>query len=92
MRSYFNNIRQWLEPQLEAKGLSVERFARRAKLSKALVYFYMSDRHRPSEEAMARMCAVLGVPFQEGLAQYTPNTVGRPKGSPAAPRQIKARR
>ena len=92
MKRDFNNLRQWLEPQLEAKGLSVERFARLCKLSKAVIYFYMADINRPSVEAMARMCAVLGVHLKEGLEQYTPNLAGRPTGSGGTPRRLAVRR
>jgi transcriptional regulator with XRE-family HTH domain len=74
----FNNIRNWLLPKLEELGMSVEQFARAAKLTRAMVYFYMSDRNRPSEQAMIRMCQVLGCPPEEGMRQYTPNKIGRP--------------
>lgn len=77
----FNNIREWLVPLLEGKKLSIERFARQVGVSKAVVYFYLSDTSRPTEETMKRMCDVLQVPFEEGLRQYTPKKNGRPKGS-----------
>jgi len=76
----FNNIEGWLKPQLEDMGLSVEQFADKAGLSRASVYFYFQDKTRPNSTAMKRMCDVLGRPFEEGLAQYTPRKPGpRPK-------------
>ena len=77
----FNNIGPWLNRLLNERQLSVERLARKSGLSRAAVYFYMQDKNRPSEEAMMRMCTVLGVPFEEGLKQYTPNANGRPTRS-----------
>jgi transcriptional regulator with XRE-family HTH domain len=74
----FNNLKNWLLPQLEERQMSVEQFARAAGLTRGMVYFYLSDRNRPSEDATIRMCQVLGVPPEEGFAQYTPNKIGRP--------------
>jgi len=76
----FNNIRQWLVPQLEAKGLSIENFSRAINRSRAVVYNYLIDKNRPDSQTMAAICQFLGRPLEEGLAQYTPRTVGRPKG------------
>lgn len=39
----------------------------------------MSDASRPKQETMRRMCDVLGVPAEEGLALYTANKLGRPE-------------
>jgi transcriptional regulator with XRE-family HTH domain len=77
----YNRIKEWLLPILDSKGISVENFARAVGISRATVYFYMNDRHRPDEQVMAQMCRVLGVPFEEGLRQYTPKKWGRPSGS-----------
>jgi transcriptional regulator with XRE-family HTH domain len=74
----FNHIQRWLDPKLKQMGLSVERFARLSDLSRSAVYFYRNDQDRPTEETMARMCRVLGVPLCEGLSQYTPKRNGRP--------------
>ncbi|MGH9403530.1 MAG: helix-turn-helix domain-containing protein [Terriglobia bacterium] len=68
--------------------MSVENFAREVGVVRASIYFYISDRCRPSSMVMARMCHVLGVPFEEGLAQYTPRKAGRPKGYSPAARQV----
>lgn len=78
MAKDFNHIKEWLLPQLDTLGLSIENFARKCSLSRASVYFYMEDTYRPSAGIMAKMCAVLGRPLEEGLRQYTPRKVGRP--------------
>ncbi len=77
----FNRIKGWLDPQLQAKGLSVESFARQCELTRAAVYHFRADTNRPDEQTMIRMCRVLGVPSEEGFAQYTPKPRGRPKKS-----------
>ena len=77
----FNHIKQWLDPHLERLNLTPELFARKCDLSRSSIYFYREDVSRPTEETMARMCRVLGVPFEEGLAQYTPKKNGRPYGT-----------
>jgi transcriptional regulator with XRE-family HTH domain len=76
----YNRIKLWLLPILDSKGMSVESFARLVGISRATVYFYLSDKHRPDEQVMAQICRVLGVPFEEGLRQYTPKKWGRPRG------------
>jgi transcriptional regulator with XRE-family HTH domain len=75
----FNNIKQWLLPKLEERGLTVEELANKIGVTRAAVYFWLNDTTRPSESAMKRICDLLGLPFEEGLAQYTPKRVGRPK-------------
>lgn len=74
----YNNIREWLLPKLDALNLSIEQFARKAKISRASVYFYLDDTYRPSTGIMLRMCEVLGVPLAEGLRQYSERKPGRP--------------
>jgi predicted DNA-binding transcriptional regulator AlpA len=56
MSTGFNKIREWLLPQLDKKGISIEQFARAAGISRAAIYFYMDDTHRPSTQMMARRC------------------------------------
>lgn len=80
----FNNIGPWLKPQLLARNLSIEEFANACGLSRASIYFYTVDRARPREQAMIKMCQVLGVPAEEGLRQYTPRKAGRPGAKPHA--------
>lgn len=74
----YNNIREWLLPQLMDRNQSIEQFARECGLSRASVYFYLEDTTRPTSETMKVMCDVLGVPFEEGLRQYVPKRAGRP--------------
>ena len=79
MTTDFNNIKQWLLPKLDRIPLSIEMFSREVGVSRAIIYRYLSDQSRPESQTMVRMCRVLGVPFSEGLAQYTPKRVGRPR-------------
>lgn len=73
-----NNLREWIQPQLEELQMSVEELANKCGISRAILYAYFSDRHRPSGEIMVRICNALGRPLEEGLQQYTPKRVGRP--------------
>jgi len=77
----FNNIKQWLQPLLTERNLSVEKFAEACGLARPTIYHFFTDRSRPSEQVMVKMCQVLGVPLEEGMRQYTPRRRGRPKGS-----------
>lgn len=78
MSADFNHIKQWLDPQLKKTGLSVEGFANRCELTRTAIYFFRNDTNRPDKQTMIRMCRVLGVPAEEGFAQYTPKKSGRP--------------
>ena len=78
MSADYNHIKQWLDPLLEQMGLSVEAFANRCDLTRTAIYFYRADKNRPDEQTMIRMCRVLGVPAEQGLAQYTCKKLGRP--------------
>ena len=88
----FNRIKEWLEPKLAEMGISVETFSRMCGLSKASIYFYMADTTRPDEQSMAKICHALGVPLEEGLAQYTPKYKGRPRGTTGRTRSVSVRR
>ena len=72
-----NNIKNWLLPLLEDRGLSVEQLATQAGLTRSAIYYYFSDRCRPTNENMRRMCDVLGVSHEEGMRQFTPREPGR---------------
>jgi len=61
--------------------MSVEELANKSDLSRSAIYFYMTDKNRPSSQAMARICNVLGVSVEEGMRQFTPRKVGRPAGT-----------
>ena len=73
----FNHLPEWLSRKLQGRGMSPEQLARKCKLSRATVYFYLERRIRPSTQAMASICHLLGVPLEEGLSQYTPGKPGR---------------
>lgn len=81
--SNFNHIKDWLDPKLDSMRMSIEELANATGLTRASIYFYRSDTTRPDEQSMARICQVLGVPLEEGLAQYTPKKRGRPTHKPS---------
>lgn len=77
----FNHLDIWLDGLLRKHQMSVEQLAKKSRLSRAAIYFYMIDKNRPSANAMASMCHALGVPVEEGMKQYTPRKAGRPAGT-----------
>jgi transcriptional regulator with XRE-family HTH domain len=91
MSEDFSNLNEWIPRQLHKFTLTVEEFADLCKLSRTAVYNYLTDKNRPSEQTMKRMCDVLGVSFEEGLRQYTPRPSGRRKGSGGDPRELTMR-
>ncbi len=80
MRRAENNIKEWLLPLLDQKGMSVEQLARQVDLTRAAVYLYFQDKSRPTDDRMRMICDVLGVSHDEGLRQFTPRLPGRKKG------------
>lgn len=77
----FNNLKRWMLPKIDKLGITIEDFGNKAGVGRCSLYRYFSDKARPTEQVMVRICRVLGVPFEEGLRQYTPKPNGRPKGS-----------
>jgi transcriptional regulator with XRE-family HTH domain len=82
MEKDFNRISAWLRPKLKALNMSVEELALHCNIGRNTMYGYMSDKWRPSKEAMKRICDFIGVPLSEGLKQYTPNKMGPRKRKP----------
>lgn len=82
MSKDFNHLREFLLPLLEERGLSIENFSRDAGISRASVYFYMSDRFRPDDAAVFKMARALGVPPEDIFKQFTPRPRGRPTHKP----------
>lgn len=76
--SDFNNLEYWMMPLIVKNKLTVETLARKVKVSRSAIYAYFTDRNRPTSQTMLRICHVLGVPFEEGLSQYSPRKRGRP--------------
>lgn len=66
------------EGLLEKRALSVEQLARKAGITRTSVYFYISNKKRPTPETLRRICAALDVTFEEGLRYCTPSKVGPP--------------
>lgn len=86
----FNRIKEWLLPLLEERQMSVEDLANEAGITRASIYFYLSDASRPKEGVMIAICRALGRPPEEGLSQYTPKVNGRPRGQGSGPREVTA--
>lgn len=76
-----NNIKDWLLPILEEKGISIEALARAAGLSRASLYHYLTDTRRPTTDAMRAICHALNLDPEEGMRQFTGKPIGRPKGA-----------
>jgi transcriptional regulator with XRE-family HTH domain len=74
-----NQLREWLLAKLAEKDLSVAQLAHATGVSRAAIYLYLTDQSRPTGYQMAKMCQVLGVPIEEGLAQYVSRRAGRPR-------------
>lgn len=72
----FNHLGAYLPPRIQELGMSIEQFARACDVTRAMIYFYLCDRNRPTEQVAIRISQVLGVPAEEVLRQYTP----RPRG------------
>jgi transcriptional regulator with XRE-family HTH domain len=72
-----NNLKDWLHPKIKERGLTVKEFGYAVGVSKAALYNYFQDRNRPDRRTMERICSFLGVPLEEGLAQYTPRLEGK---------------
>lgn len=89
--SDWSNLPYWLPKKIMATGLTVEQVAHRIGVSRTMVYEYLADDARPSEQTMLKLCRLLKVPFEEGLAQYVPKKNGRPRGS-ATTKSVTARR
>lgn len=85
MEKDYNHLKKWLPPLVKKLGLTFEQFARKSKVSRTAIYNYMSDADRPESDTMVRMCRILGVPFEEGLRQYTPKKRGNPNFGPDSP-------
>ena len=77
----FSNLPRWLPQKIKQTGLRLSQVANHARISRATLYEHLSDGSRPTEQTMLRLCRVLGVSFQEGLSQYTPKPIGRPRSN-----------
>lgn len=77
----FNKLKEYLPPKIESLDMSYEQFARACGVTRAMIYFYMNDKNRPTEQVAVRMAQTLGVDLAELLQQYTPRKIGRPRGT-----------
>lgn len=76
-----NNLKGWLRTKIEERGISISKLADETGLTRAIIYFYMSDVNRPTQMNLQKICDVLGADINEAMALYTPKKVGRPIGS-----------
>lgn len=79
--SDWSNLPFWLPKKIMATGFTVEQVAHRAGVSRTVIYEYLADTSRPNEDTALRLSRVLGVKYEELLAQYVPRKNGRPRGS-----------
>lgn len=77
----FNHLKDYLPPKIDALEMSYEQFARACGVTRAVIYFYLKDKNRPTEQTAVKMARVLGVELAELLQQYTPRKSGRPRGT-----------
>lgn len=91
MAKDYNNLPEWLPKHLNRLGLTVEQLANRAGISRTAIYYWLYDQCRPDGAALASVCRVLGVPYEEGLQQFTQRPRGRPKGSGSGPKEVQTR-
>lgn len=87
----FNRLPKWLAEKIAAKGITVEHFAWKVKISRGSIYYYLRGMVKPTTQAMVRICRALGVPLEEGLQQYSPSQMGRPKGSGGGTKEVRTR-
>ena len=85
----FSKLPTWLPKQIKKAGLTKEKLAHRAGVSRTCIYRYIYDMDRPSEDTMLKICRALDIPFEVGLSQYTPKQNGRPYG--AGTNEVKVR-
>ncbi len=77
----YNTIKDWLLPKLEELQMTVEELALEVGVQPKTIYRYFTDERRPSPQVMGKICSYLGIPFEEGRAQYSTNRIGRPSGA-----------
>jgi transcriptional regulator with XRE-family HTH domain len=77
----WSNLPYWLPKKIMKTGLTVEQVAHRVGVSRTAIYEYLADESRPNEDTALKLSRVLGVKFEEVLAQYVPRKNGRPRGS-----------
>lgn len=87
----FNNLPEWLSKRIKDKKITVERFAWKVKVSRGSLYYYLNGHSKPSSQVMVRICRELRVPLEEGLKQYSPSVIGRPKGTSGRTREVTVR-
>jgi transcriptional regulator with XRE-family HTH domain len=81
----FSKLRTWLPSQIAAYNqrgedvLTLEKLAHRIGKSRTALYRYLYDDDRPTTQTMNLLCQALGVSLTEGLRQYTPKKLGRPR-------------
>lgn len=91
MAENYNHLKPWLEELCQKCDLPIYKLANRAGISRAIIYAWMSDRHRPDPENLLKVVQVFaagtGRPSEELLAEaltkYTDNRRGRLPGTSA---------
>lgn len=73
-------FKAWLKTKLDATGMTAKEFADKAKISKPLVYFYLSGQRVPTEATMQRIADALGAESSE-VSHLVRKGLGRPPAS-----------
>jgi transcriptional regulator with XRE-family HTH domain len=84
----YNHLKKWLRPRIKEAGWTFQKFAEEVGITRAALYFYFDDINRPTPKVIERMCALLEVPIEEGMAQVTQRSPGRPAGGTSKKRRI----
>ncbi len=53
----------WLKQELTKANMTPEQLGNKVGVSRAAVYFYFTDKTRPTENTLRRICDVFHVPF-----------------------------
>lgn len=72
-----DNFKSWLKEKLSASGMSAMEFANKAKISKPLVYFYLSGQRLPTGATLNRIADALGTSADE-VQHLARKSTGRP--------------
>lgn len=99
MSKDYNRLKPWIEKMCKEAHLPVYKVANRAGISRAIIYGWMSDKHRPDSDTILRVAQVFATAtgrdsaklHAEALAQYTPRSEGRTPGYTVGPKAVTAR-
>lgn len=68
---------EFLRLVIQAVGTPIDDLAKDLGVSRRMLYFYMSDKHKPSQKTVYRLCEILGLSPVD-----TDNMIVRTNGRP----------